>query len=328
MDTGVYVRYNLKRNGIYRKNMRINQKLRWALVLSGGGAKGLAHIGIIKALMEKGYPEPSLIVGTSMGAIVGGLYASGMGIQEMARFVLEEFDITQYLDSFVFKLNGPVGKILQAGQIVGTLTGKPGMDSGNHALALIERLAGCKNFEETRIPFRCNAVDIVSGEEVVFRSGNLARAIRASMSFPLFFEPLTEGEMSLVDGGLADNMPVRIAGEEGFRHILAVEVGAFKTRPIRDFDTAPKVVYRSLEVVLNLIRSQAGKDHPALVIKAAHDNATPLSFEKKWELVALGEQAVRENEKALAVFFGSGLRASMARRFYRKSRGGWYAKTE
>ncbi|MDR2070640.1 MAG: patatin-like phospholipase family protein [Treponema sp.] len=299
--------------------MRINQKLRWALVLSGGGAKGLAHIGVIKALEEKGYPEPSLVTGTSMGAIVGGLYASGMGIREMSRFVLEEFDITRYLDSFVFKLNGPMGKILQAGQLIGTLTGKPGMDSGNQVLGLLEKLTEHKSFEETRIPFRCNALDIVSGQEVVFRSGNLARAIRASMSFPIFFEPLIEGEMFLVDGGFVDNMPVRIAGEEGFKHILAVEVGAFKTKPTHNFDTAPKVVYRSLEVVLNLMRSQAGKDHPALVIKAFRNDTTPLSFDKKRELVALGEQAVQENEKALAAFFGSGLRAFMARRLFRKS---------
>jgi NTE family protein len=254
-----------------------------------------------------------------MGAIVGGLYASGMPVAELARFTLEEFDITQYLDSFVFKLNGPVGKILQAGQLIGALAGKPGMDSGNQVLALIEKLLGYKSFEEARIPFRCNAVDLISGEEIVFRSGSLARAIRASMSFPIFFEPLQEGAMLLVDGGLADNMPVRIAGEEGFRHILAVEAGSFKTKPTHQFDTAPKIVYRSLEVALNLMRNQAGKDHPALVIKAACGDATALSFERKRELVAQGGQAVRENEQNLAAFFGSGPRAFMARRRYRQS---------
>jgi NTE family protein len=299
--------------------MRINQKLRWALVLSGGGAKGLTHIGVIKALLEKGYPEPSLIVGTSMGAIVGGLYASGMTVAEMTRFVLEEFDITHYMDSFVFKLNGPMGKILQAGQLIGALTGKPGMDSGNQVLALLEKLSRYKSFEEARIPFRCNALDLISGKEVVFQSGSLARAIRASMSFPIFFEPLQEGTMFLVDGGLADNMPIRIAGEEGFRHILAVEVGAFKVRPTRNFDTAPKIVFRSLEIVLDLMHEQLGKKYPALVIKAIHDGSTPLSFNKKRELVALGERVVQENEADLAVFFGSSSRASIARRRYRKS---------
>ncbi|MDR0376732.1 MAG: patatin-like phospholipase family protein [Spirochaetaceae bacterium] len=308
--------------------MRINRKLRWALVLSGGGAKGLAHIGVIKALLDKGYPEPSLIAGTSMGAIVGGLYASGMAVPELARFTLEEFDITQYLDSFVFKLNGPVGKFLQAGQLIGTLAGKPGMDSGNQVRALIEKLTGNKNIEETRIPFRCNAVDLVSGEEVVFRSGNLARAIRASMSFPGFFEPVKEGEMFLVDGGLGDNMPVRIAAEEGFKRILAVKVGAFKTLPAHNFDTSPKILYRSLETALRLLHSRAGTDHPALVITAVHDSATPLSFDKKHELIALGEQAVRENEENLAAFFGSGLGAFLARRRGWKSGAADYPRRE
>jgi NTE family protein len=302
--------------------MRINKKLKWALVLSGGGAKGLAHIGLIKGLLERGYPEPSLVVGTSMGAIVGGLYASGMSIEAISKFVLEEFDITQYLDSFVFKLNGPMGKFLQAGQLLGTLAGKPGMDSGNQVLSLIEKLTAYKSFEETRIPFRCNAVDLNSGEEVVLRSGNLARAIRASMSFPIFFEPLTEGNMYLIDGGLIDNMPIHIAGEEGFKHVLAIDVGALKTKPTNDFGTAPKIVYRSLEVTLNVLRRYIEQSHSALVINAVNEATTPFSFNKKRELIEFGEQTVRENEKILAVFFRSGLRAAAAKQRYLKKRYG------
>jgi hypothetical protein len=114
-------------------------------------------------------------------------------------------------------------------------------------------------------------------------------------------------------------MPIRIAGEEGFNRILAVDVGAFKARYTHHFDSAPKIVYRSLEVILNQVRRQAVKDHSALIIKAENNETTPLSFDKKKNLVALGGQAVQENEKILAAFFGSGLRASMARRCYRKS---------
>ena len=195
--------------------MRIQKNLKWALVLSGGGAKGFAHVGVLKALAKMGVPEPSLVVGTSMGAIIGGIYASGMSPAEMNRFILDEFDITHYLDSYVFKLNGPVGRILQAGQLLGALTGKPGIDSGKAVLALLKDLSGNKRFDATRIPFRCNAVDLISGKEVVFSSGNVATAIRASMSFPVFFEPLLMGKRYLVDGGLVDNMPVHIARAEG-----------------------------------------------------------------------------------------------------------------
>ena len=81
-------------------------KNQWALVLSGGGAKGLAHIGVLKGLEDAGFPKPSLVAGTSMGAIVGGLYACGMSPGEMARFITEDFDIADYLDSFAFKIQG------------------------------------------------------------------------------------------------------------------------------------------------------------------------------------------------------------------------------
>jgi NTE family protein len=297
--------------------MRINKNLKWALVLSGGGAKGFAHVGVLKSLAERGYPDPSLVVGTSMGAIVGGLYASGMAVEELSRFALDEFDITQYLDSYVFKITGPVVRLFQAGQLLGLLTGKPGIDSGNQVLALIERLSGHKRFEEARIPFRCNAVDLISGREVVFQSGSMARAIRASMSFPVFFDPLMEGDMCLADGGIADNMPIRIAAEAGFRRILAIDVGGFKPKPSSDFDSAGKIVFRSLEVALNLMHRQAGKNHEALVISATDNKSTALSFFKKKELIALGKQVIQENEKDLDAFFGSGIRAALARRSYR-----------
>jgi predicted acylesterase/phospholipase RssA len=123
--------------------------------------------------------------------------------------------------------------------------------------------------------------------------------------------------MSLVDGGIADNMPVRIAAEAGFKHILAIDVGGFRTKPSSDFDSAGKIVFRSLEVALNLMHRQAGKGHEALVLPATDHKSTPLSFFRKKELIALGKQTIQENEKALDVFFGAGIRAALARRGYK-----------
>ncbi|MDR2052557.1 MAG: patatin-like phospholipase family protein, partial [Treponema sp.] len=276
--------------------MGVKKNLKWALVLSGGGAKGLAHVGFLRGLARLGYPEPSLVAGTSMGAVVGGVYASGMPVEDIVRFTEDEFDITRYLDSFVFKLGGPVGKFLQAGQLLGNLVAKPGIDSGKELLALLRRLTRNRTFEEARIPFRCNAVDLVNGMEVVFDSGNMAEAIRASMGFPVFFEPVLTGGMCLVDGGVADNIPVHIAGGMGFKRILAVDVGEFKNRKPADFVSAPKILYRCLEVVLHRQKPAYGAD---LVITASN-KASILSFERKRELINLGEQAVKDNEKALA----------------------------
>jgi NTE family protein len=292
--------------------MQINRNLKWALVLSGGGSKGIAHVGVLQALAEMGAPQPSLIVGTSMGAIVGGLYAAGMSAEELLRFTLERFDISEYLDSFVFKMNGPVGKVLQTGQILGSLTTKRGIDSGKRLLKLFEDLTENKTFADTRIPFRCNAVDLMSGKEVVFDSGPLARAIRASMSFPAFFEPLIDDGRCLVDGGLIDNMPTRIAREAGFKRILAIDVYRFRNFPLSVLNTGSQIVYRSLELAIHQMDRKSGKG--ATLTIHAGDDTSAFNFFKKKELIEVGKRAVWDNKRRLSAFFSSSLGSGLALR--------------
>lgn len=271
----------------------------WALVLSGGGARGLAHIGVLKGLEAAGFEKPSLVVGTSMGAIIGGLYACGMTPGEMEHFIIEEFNITDYLDSFVFRINGKVGKLIQTGQILASLATQTGIDKGQRVLKLLESLTGGKNFNETKIPFRCNAADLLSGREVVFSSGSVARAMRASMSIPVFFEPFAEGGMCLVDGGLLDNMPVHIAREEGYRRVLAINVNHLDSQESRDLRSGPQIIYRSLECALH---SQELKRESADLTFNVSDEATPFSFFRQRELIELGERTVKANLKALETF--------------------------
>jgi len=273
----------------------------WALVLSGGGARGLAHVGILKGLEEAGFPKPSMVVGTSMGAIVGGLYACGMTPPELTRFVLEDFNIADYMDSFTFRINGPVGKVFQTGQMLASLASSTGIDTGQKALDLFQKLTGGKSFDDTEIPFRCNAVDLLSGQEVVLKSGSVAKAMRASMSFPLFFQPFTENGMCLVDGGLFDNMPVAIARNEGVRHIMAVNVNNFYPIEAKDLKNGPQIIYRSMESILNALRSSKAVQ-AELVIDVTGD-ATPFSFFRKKEFVELGERVVRANLKTIEAFF-------------------------
>ena len=280
-----------------------NQNNPWALVLSGGGARGFAHIGFLKELEKSGFPRPSLVVGTSMGAIVGGLYACGMTTAPMERFVCEEFNITDYLESFTFRINGPVGKVFQTGQALASLATRPGMDTGQRVLELLEDLSGGKRFDETDIPFRCNAMDILTGREAVFSTGSVARAIRASMSFPVFFEPFEENGMYLVDGGLWDNMPVAIARKEGFKHTLAVNVNRFAPQELGDLRTGPQVIYRCIEGALNAMQNV--KKVQAELTLDITDDATPFSFLRQREFIELGEQAVRRNLKTLEDFFES-----------------------
>jgi NTE family protein len=292
--------------------MRIKKNLKWALVLGGGGSRGIAHVGVLNALQEMGLPEPSLVVGTSMGAIIGGLYACGMKPSEMKQFFIEDFDIAHYLDSFAFKISGILGRVFQTGQILGNAVTRRGIDSGQLVLKLIEKLSGGKTFAETRIPFRCNAVDLAGGKEVVFSSGSVARAIRASMSFPGVFEPFMEGRLCLVDGGLIDNLPVRIAREEGFKRILAVNVQSFAPVSPVELQTFSKILYRSMKLLLNVGDKKFRP--PATLTIHASDGTAPFDFSPKRELIELGERAVRENKDAALPFFCGGIRAYAGRK--------------
>ena len=271
----------------------------WALVLSGGGARGLVHIGFLKELQRMGFPKPHLVVGTSMGAILGGLYACGMSPDEIERFVIEEFKISDYLDSFVFKIDGPFGKVIQTGQTLANLAGRPGVDPGHRVLELLEKLTAGKSFEETLIPFRCNAVDLLSGKEVVFKSGSVAKAMRASMSVPVFFEPFLYNEMCLVDGGLFSNMPVAIAREEGFERVLAVDVNRFDKMEPHQLRNGPQVIFRSIECALHAQEKTAEADLKINIPVTAEF----FSFFKKKGLIEIGKKAFTDNLDDLKNFF-------------------------
>ena len=273
----------------------------WALVLSGGGAKGLAHPGVIRGLEAAGFPKPSLVVGCSMGAIVGGLYACGMPVREIIHFVLNKFHISDYLDSFTFRIQGPMGKVFQTGQVLASLATRPGIDTGARVLDLLEQLTLGKHFNETEIPFRCNAVDLLDGHEIVFRTGSVAKAIRASMSFPVFFEPYHYRGKYFVDGGLWDNMPVAVAYKEGFKKVLAVSVNEFITIKKSEITNGPQVIYRSLESVL--FSQNTKKRVPAGLTLYVADESTPLSFMRQKELIDLGEKVVVDNMENLKAFF-------------------------
>ena len=165
--------------------MRMNQKI--ALVLSGGGARGLAHIGVIEELLKRNY-EITSIAGTSMGALVGGVYAQGK---------LTEFrDWMTTLDQFeVFKL-------------VDFTFSAAGLVKGERVLNTIKEFIPDTRIEDLSIPYSATAVDIIKHQEVVFRSGMLYDAIRASIAIPTVLTPVKKDGMVLVDGGVMNNVPI------------------------------------------------------------------------------------------------------------------------
>ncbi|AUG00960.1 hypothetical protein CXQ81_10190 [Pseudomonas sp. 09C 129] len=207
------------------------------LVLSGGAARGLAHIGVLKALEEQGV-KIDAIAGTSMGAVIGGLYASGYKIDELEKLALS-IDWQQALsdapprEDIPFRRKQDDRDFLVKQKLSFRDDGSLGLPLGviqgqNLALLLESMLAHAsdtRDFDKLPIPFRAVATDIASGEKVVFRKGHLPRVIRASMSIPAVFAPVEMDGRLLVDGGMTDNIPLDVARDMGVDIAIVVDIG-------------------------------------------------------------------------------------------------------
>jgi NTE family protein len=173
------------------------------LALGGGSVRGFAHIGVLRVLEREGI-RPVAIAGTSMGAIVGAMYAAGMtpdAIEEAA------------LGLDVRNLLSLADWTVRSGALV----------SGDKVEAALASYLPA-TFEELRVPFACTSTDLAAGVAVQHTSGHLVRAVRASMSVPMAFLPIRDGERMLVDGFLTDPVPVKLVRSLGARIVVAVEV--------------------------------------------------------------------------------------------------------
>lgn len=195
---------------------------RVGLVLSGGGAKGLYHIGVIRALEENGIPI-DYVSGTSMGSIIGGMYATGLSPAEMEKIVTSnrvKTWMTGKIDpkySYYFKrmrqnaamitIRGDFKKSKPFAQFPSNLISSGPLDMSFLEYFSPAQAASKGNFDSLMVPFRCVATDATDHKEVVFSSGNLGQAIRASMAIPLVFKPVKKDSMLLYDGGLYNNFP-------------------------------------------------------------------------------------------------------------------------
>ena len=206
-----------------------------AVVLSGGGAKGMAHIGALKVLERAGIPI-DIVTGTSMGSIIGGLYAIGYNAQSLDSMVRvqdwsyvitdrenlrrQSLNDRRKQNTYVYSTGMTIGKRnMQAGGII----------KGKNLAELFQRL--CTGYTDSidfthdlRIPFACVATNIIDNSEVDFHSGRLPQAMRASMAIPAAFSPVRMGDKVLVDGGLKNNYPADIAREMGADIIIGVTV--------------------------------------------------------------------------------------------------------
>ncbi|TXD62662.1 BamA/TamA family outer membrane protein [Ralstonia sp. TCR112] len=285
---------------------------RIGLVLSGGGARGYAHIGVLKMLERMRIPV-DVIAATSMGAVVGGLYASGMRAdaleQKLSQVDLSDiaFDrndrakLPQSLREDDFQY--PIG--LSAGYGDGRLKLPTGLVQGNRLLALLKNWTAQWPdniaFSHLQIPFKAMATDLATGDGVILDHGSLPLAMRASMAVPGLFAPIEVGGRTLVDGGLVSNLPVQLARDMGADIIIAVNIGSDLQRP-EDL-TSPAAVTQQMITILvgQNVRAQKallrGKD---VLIEPQLSELSFTDFAKGPQGVRQGERAAQGAEAKLA----------------------------
>jgi len=215
------------------------------LVLGGGGAKGAAEVGALKVIEQAGIPI-DYIAGSSVGAIVGGLYAAGYTANELETIFQTQEWLSLLTDRKAELSDEPY--VTQDG--VTYIFGFPVMDRNSRGFGVmrggrIEQLLdsmvsvrGCTEFESLRIPFSCVAADMRTAQEVVLAEGILATALRASMAIPGIFKPVSKGDNMLVDGGLLNNLPVDVCRAMGADIIIAIDLQQEERQPRPQTDTS------------------------------------------------------------------------------------------
>jgi NTE family protein len=279
---------------------------RVALVLSGGSALGIAHIGVIRELERAGIPI-DMVLGTSIGSLVGGLYASGYSPDRMEAIVTG-LDWSAF---FSERRDTPGGRYLRSKyerfplglgfDRNGFLLDK-GLIKGQNILAFLSALTlhvlPTRNFDELPVPFRAVAADIVTGEKVVFSAGSIAEAMRASMSIPGLFSPYEAEGRSLVDGGIVDNMPVDIAREMGADIVIAVECRMRSPKSPSDLRSSLAITNQTANLFVeeNMRPSRADAD---LLIRPDLSGFNRMSYAEAAALVARGEAQAHEAGPAI-----------------------------
>lgn len=259
------------------------------LALGVGGAAACSHIGVIKALEEAKIPV-HCVTGSSMGALIGGIYAAGH---------LKEFET--YLNSLKLKM-----VLAQFDPAIF----KNGMFKGERIIKMLDKLVEEKTFNDCPIPFTAIATDLKSGDEIRLNEGKISKAIRASIGIPGIFTTCKEGKYDLLDGGITNPLPIDVAREMGADIVLGVDLTKYYVRPKRPvlkrlglwgfrfkYPTMIDSIEGAIFTMQKLISEKNLKEHPADVL--LNLKLTPIGFFEFQKTKKLIEEAYRETKKIL-----------------------------
>lgn len=257
--------------------MALFKKRKVVLVMGGGSARGLCNIGVLKVL-EKHFGRDNMpfdmIVGTSIGSLIGASYSLGMTPEELEKRT-SDFNWQSLVDLGLYST---------------------GLIKGDKLESLIRECIGDHGFEDMKTPFALTTTDIETGEELTHTSGNLTKLIRASCSWPGIFSAVNVGGRLLVDGGVRNSVPTKAAIEAGATFILAVNPGFATTK--NEVNNVMKAFVQSIQIMgeeLNSYQSEAAN----IVIKPPLKNINQFDFDKAEYIIREGEMATEEKIKRI-----------------------------
>jgi len=281
-----------------------------ALVLSGGGVRGIAHVGVLKAL-EKYHIPIDLIVGTSIGSLVGGLYASGYSTEQLQTLVdttnwpsvLSFTDEADRTDLFVGQKQAADRNLLTMRFDGFTPVIPSALSSGQRLTTFINQLTlqgiyhPNHSFDDLKIPFRAVATDMITGRRAVLASGNLAEAIRASISVPLLYSSVKRDSMELTDGGLLSNIPVEVARDMNMDIVIAVDASSH-LRKANQLNAPWEFADQIINIMAQLPNKQS-LEKATIVVKPDLGEHMAADLSGLDSLIVLGENAADEQMPAL-----------------------------
>jgi NTE family protein len=297
---GSVVKQDTSRNELDSPNVapprRSSENSGLALTLAGGGARGAAHIGVLKVFEAEGI-RPAFVAGNSIGAMIGGLYAAGVPVAEIERLALSGelkkayFPSNRKLQSVTYF--GPY--LLARGVLIHP---QIGLYSGKSLAKFVSKHLpeGVTNMEQMPIPFACAAVDLTTTKAVWLSKGSIADALRASNSAPGFFRPVKVGEHTLVDGGIRANLPTEIAEAAGAPGVVAVRLQAYleKVDP-KQYSTIMNYGDRIGSILLSEIENKAVDKADILIEpKIAYMKMSSFSKPELEAAIRAGEDAARK----------------------------------
>jgi len=286
-----------------------DKKPKVALVLSGGGAKGIAHIPVIQTLDSLGI-VPDLVVGTSMGSVVGGLYAMGYSGDSIASIAMSA-NWDHLLSGNLSLSDVSVEEKSEFKRYLVDLDLKKGKPKLNSALINDQNLREflstltypayrINDFDNLAIPYRAIATDIVNGREVVMDEGSLLVAMRASMSIPSVFKPVPYKNTLLVDGGILNNFPTNVAKEMGADIIIGSDVGGGMA-PIEKLDNIATILFQTGMLSSNLINPENRRLCDILIDHIPNLSYSTGDFSKSKEIYEEGKITILKNKEALVL---------------------------